>query len=455
MKKFIFLIMITVGVAACNPYGSEIPQKLVGNWINQDNGDWEYGLFEEFAIARNYFWKYVSVSDNAIVISKDAPYNQQITLNINLINDTTLDINGQQYRKATIPVDLADYPRNAILDYVRDLAAANYQRLTDFPHVEPDTTDFVPFSYNHMDSAVVLGYHRNTAQGLSSFFERYSSAPYPVWGMFDAVWLVEDTLWNYGRRSNLLWKFNGVASLDMSSLLQCWSFVNLPYVLQANDTMLVYTNYETLPLNGIYRKEHYVMGSNQRLCREQNAFYNWLVTKDQSAFSIGPNSSHYLSDSAFYADRLADYHKNSYYLETYINESKLPLSKKFVRYNTALVKYRFALDVCGINMADEVLDTLKINEDDFVVSVALMYAFKRVLNKDSRLYCDSGTCYLPATQENIDKNPGFILCKDEEDHRRLVNPKVIDDLGLSRDFADYFRFYQEQNFKGNTTTIID
>lgn len=441
MKKFIFLILITVGVAACNPYGSEIPDKLIGNWMNQDNGYWEYGLFEEFAIFNKNFWKYVSVTDSEIVIEKDAPDNQQVTLNISLINDSTLAINGKQYRRAVIPVDLSDY-RNKDLSIWIDLAAANYKLFTDYSNLEEDTTDFAPFSYNCMNSAVVLCYHRNTAQGISSFARRYRVSDWPIWGRFDEVFWINDSLWNYGRRYNFLWKFNGVASLDVSSTLQSWS-IDLPYVLQSNDTILIYTNYETLPIEGYYRKEHYVMCSNQRLCQEQDAFCNWLFMQDRSAFSTLRNN---MSDSAYYCQRLNDYQKDNYYLQTYIQQSKIPLSKKFVRYNTVLIKYRFAFDVCGIAEAEEALDTIKINENDFFVSMARMYAFKRVFLNDSRLYGNSDTCYLPVTKENIDNNPGFILCKDNKDHRRLVNPKVINDLGLSGEFADYFRFHEARNY---------
>lgn len=98
MKKISLLLAMAVMIAACNPYGSEIPRKLAGNWINEKNGNYDYGFFEEFAIAQSNFWKYKSVSDNEIVLQND----KTISLNVNILNDSTITVNGENISKSFI-----------------------------------------------------------------------------------------------------------------------------------------------------------------------------------------------------------------------------------------------------------------------------------------------------------------------------------------------------------------
>ena len=57
MKRIIFLVAIVTMLASCNPYGSQIPTDLVGNYVNTENFNWECGLYEEFAIYQNVILK--------------------------------------------------------------------------------------------------------------------------------------------------------------------------------------------------------------------------------------------------------------------------------------------------------------------------------------------------------------------------------------------------------------
>ena len=68
MKRLTFLIAMLALIAACNPYGSLVPENLVGAWINEQNGSWEYGFYEEFAICENDFWLYQTVDGDQIVL---------------------------------------------------------------------------------------------------------------------------------------------------------------------------------------------------------------------------------------------------------------------------------------------------------------------------------------------------------------------------------------------------
>ena len=100
MKKIILSVVTAVMFAACNPYGSEIPKQLVGNWINEQNGNYDYGFFEEFAVIKNDFWKYKSVTEKEIVLENK---NTQKTLSVNVLSDSTITVDGEKYFKIIYP----------------------------------------------------------------------------------------------------------------------------------------------------------------------------------------------------------------------------------------------------------------------------------------------------------------------------------------------------------------
>ena len=40
---------------------SLITDRFIGNWINSQTSNWEYGFFEKFAIYRSEFWDYKAI----------------------------------------------------------------------------------------------------------------------------------------------------------------------------------------------------------------------------------------------------------------------------------------------------------------------------------------------------------------------------------------------------------
>lgn len=39
----------------------QVPERIIGNWINTQSNNWEYGFFEQFAIYQSGFWNYESI----------------------------------------------------------------------------------------------------------------------------------------------------------------------------------------------------------------------------------------------------------------------------------------------------------------------------------------------------------------------------------------------------------
>ena len=55
MKRIAIFVAMVALIAACNPYGSEIPREIIGNYTYRGR---MLGLYEEFAIYQNDFWDY-------------------------------------------------------------------------------------------------------------------------------------------------------------------------------------------------------------------------------------------------------------------------------------------------------------------------------------------------------------------------------------------------------------
>ena len=139
--------MMLYAMTSCNPYGSQIPEKLNGCWVSRDNGRWEYGFFEEFAICNNNFWRYYSVSDTEIVLySKGAAAHTKnngkklglaldstaITLKISFEGDSILNVNGKRYWQFNTPYELSGTSEG-----FSQIAHNDFEKLIDYPTLSP------------------------------------------------------------------------------------------------------------------------------------------------------------------------------------------------------------------------------------------------------------------------------------------------------------------------------
>lgn len=444
MKRIfaILVVMTVIMIAACNPYGSEIPSRLNGNWINQQNGNWDYGFYEEFAIANNDFWKYSSVSKDEIVLTKDNNSGASISLKISLLNDTTLTINGVEYQK----YDYSDFEyMERTYDDDSDLTKCGAYALSKssfFPDVKEDTTDFKPHGYYRGDSAVIIFYDRNTAKGISSLNTRY---PFNQTYYMDIDKLngdgfigtgaqPVDSLEHYGMRYVFKVPVEGVSIVNDGNLLYNWGAgIYLPCIAEPNDTITVFLSKETFMARH-ERNEYYISGSNARFHREQQLFYNYLISKGIRYFNV--DFSH--DDMDYYKNRHDSYVRDTTLLNEFIAQCRMPLSKKFIRFNRLTLLYQFAADVVGYPQADDFIkQNINLNEEDvFVSRWAFTFAMRYIAIQDSKLNRDLG--YLPATKENFEKHPDFIAASFGN-VRRLINPKVAKDLGFSDDCIEMLR----------------
>ena len=58
---FIFCISVSAQQKAVSVIQPQIPEKFIGNWINTNTNNWEYGFFEKFAMYKSDFWNYKAI----------------------------------------------------------------------------------------------------------------------------------------------------------------------------------------------------------------------------------------------------------------------------------------------------------------------------------------------------------------------------------------------------------
>jgi len=84
-------LFTSIFLISCIILNAQIPETLIGNWINEKTNEWEYGFFEEFAIYKNDFWKYESIklkgNKTTLILKKD---NQTVLLDIEKNNNKDL-----------------------------------------------------------------------------------------------------------------------------------------------------------------------------------------------------------------------------------------------------------------------------------------------------------------------------------------------------------------------------
>ena len=425
MKKIILSVVTAVMFAACNPYGSEIPKQLVGNWINEQNGNYDYGFFEEFAVIKNDFWKYKSVTEKEIVLENK---NAQKTLSVNVLSDSTITVDGEKYFKIIYPEGV----ENISPLEVKKIADVYLQKMSYFPDVKEDTTDFAPYVYNRYDSATVTYYERNTAKGFNSFSRRFHSGNHTKYldivkmnnnGFHGCGSHIIDTMEHYGERYVFRVPTEGVSEIHNGNLLENWSeVIYLPSIIEPDDTLSFFLSRETFDVFG-YRNEHYAMGNNQRFFREQDLFFNYLVSQNIREYNYGRSAEMVDPDlTSYYDRRYKKFVDDTTLLAKFVAQSKMPLSKKFVHYNKNVTLYKFASEIVGCEEAEDFFkqNPQLFNEQEVLLSYwGVTFVMKYLKNQRDTIVL---------AQDNIMCVGGFI------------NPKKVKALGFSDDFVDLLRY---------------
>lgn len=459
MKRILFLVAMSAMIAACNPYGSTIPEDLVGNYLDIHNGEWKYGLYEEFAIYQKDFWDYESVSDDQIVLSKKTGEKVALKLAPVVGNGRSIIIDGVAQN-----LDVVSINGDTVLNYQpRD----NYGLYTYYSlmsdGIKKDTADFKKHSYG-IDTAVVRIYIRNTAKGIGALSKRdlHRSHSIQVFNYLeakDACSAPIDSTDHYGYRYEIKIPVMGASEMPMRNLFSDGGGYNseagnaVNYVVEPRDTLMFFYSEDS---NGggyissvdIYRAEVLCAGDNQRFNTEKNLSSSFLGQVS--------NERHYISEHHFYdennklqkVERIDTVYEDMcpffdlqlQNMQSRVAEIGFPVSDKYV--NNYARKLN-ALKRQEMMNFDKYKDTLKtifpLNEDEIFSTIT---AYNFVIN-----YILQNADTLSSTPENLAKHPDWIVAENEDgDTAKLLDPAFIKSLGLSDDFIEFFRLMHAVQF---------
>ena len=482
-RTLIYLSALLLVMTSCNPYGSQIPEKLNGCWVSRDNGRWEYGFFEEFAICNNNFWRYYSVSDDEIVLySRGAAAHTKnngkqlgialdstaITLKISFEGDSILNVNGKRYWQFNTPYELS-----GTSDGLSQIAHNDFEKLIDYPNTQPDTADF---DATAQGNAVVMIYERNTARGFRQFARRFEVNRHDLYDFYNPD---DTTSWtkfvgkpmgglsyfyskpsfpsnmsigaffpknidfdeHYGERYVFNVWVNGVTEFAADDLMHISGFHDpRTYIVEPGDTlMLFFDRWSAKPFGSTVITNHHIMGTNERFSREVDAYYNdiiWNVAKYNQGLNDWQRQQ--MSDTACWDYLTSHYAFDSALLESYLTNCPIPMSKKFVRFSRNQLLYNYAAGIANNALAADYLAQKfsQLNEADlYLSSDALNFVNKRILYNNERL---NGK--MPVTRENLEQHPDGILYGDYNQGAFLIDAKVLRDMGLSDKFIEDFRY---------------
>lgn len=415
MKKILYLLIVAAMLTACTPYGSQIPDSLIGNYLNFSNGKWECGLYEEFAIYQNDFWDYESISDSEIVLSKKS--GEKAVLIIDNTSTDYREIDGNRYNALAINGTQV-IKSDLNLEFSHQEILSSYQQ---FDGIEKDTSSFKKHKYA-MDTALVRVYIRNLAQGARAFFKRSV-------GRFNQIEVFNylearrvsgfplDSTDHFGYRYEIKIPVTGVSELTMYELFTDGvidynsggkTFMN--YIVEPGDTLMFYcleSGKRFVRSLVDIACETYCMGGNYRFNSEKNATIGLQV----------------LSDSTKILNA--------------INSCKVPISDKFLNIQHLKLKYNLLRQKMDSNSLQSIFP---ISEDEVFSSISV-YEF---LLDYIRKYAEN----IESTPENLSQHPDWIIAEVDNNHNRniLINPEFIKNLGFSDDFVEFFRLSHAVQF---------
>ena len=279
-KILLFVIVLLIGVfiffiflfsfQTVNP----LPEKYLGNWINENNNNWEYGLFEDFAIYKSDFWEYQSIKQNDT-------------------NCITLTLTR---KKEKIKLQLLSYGEKQIVvkhkDGKENLFVRMEKRYPAYP--VKDTTSFSNPLFL-IDSVTVIGYYRNMDKGMKGFVERFFPSPFEV-AVYD--FLTGEQVKYYtdidpsGRFKLTL------PIINSQELLVDWKRTRIRAVVEPQDTLFLFAdiNDYLMTANDRINYESYIdrpkqvlfMGNNARLNNEIYQYKNpWIqINKRSGQYAI-------------------------------------------------------------------------------------------------------------------------------------------------------------------------
>lgn len=298
---------------------AQLPKQLVGNWINEQNNDWEIGLYEDFAVYKSDFWSY-----------------SEITTDRKDLTQIEIEREGKKVRLAARQID--DSHIGIRFDKAKE---AKYIRMEKQypPYRTKDTSQFASPNFR-IDSATIIGYYRNLDKIPEAHRNQYNYNPIEV--------SVSDFLTGEERKHyadiDSLGRFK-ITFLVMNTqqVFFDWERLTRTIVVEPGDELFIFADlHDYVPIESDQSYEAYrdrpkqvcYMGDNARLNNE-------ICRYRQPMLYINRHELKDLSDMEYLKECENVYNQRMEVLKTYLQ--KYPTaSDKFITYMEIEEKFNSA-----------------------------------------------------------------------------------------------------------------
>ena len=318
---FVFCVSVTVSAQqkVVTTTQSQIPEKFIGNWINSNTNNWEYGFFEKFAMYKSDFWDYKAIQtlkngDVNLTLTKGK---QTVQLLLNLGKDNRITIQSAKC--------------NAVLYTKMDKIYPAYP--------QKDETAFAKPTFRK-DSATIIGYYRNRDKIPAQFADRLKKNTF----MVSAPDFIS------GKEQSYLADFDSLGRckltfpiMNAQELYVDWRGVQLHMSLEAGNTIALFVDLaDYIPLEADKSREGYENRPKQALFMGDNArLNNELTTYKPSSIYIDRRKAEKLTDMEYLSHCDSVYKKRTDVLNSFIIVNP-NVSKKFREFNTEYERYNLA-----------------------------------------------------------------------------------------------------------------
>ncbi|HZK68288.1 MAG TPA: hypothetical protein VFC36_01695, partial [Paludibacter sp.] len=325
---FIFCVSISVAGQQKSVVGvqkaesitpSLIPEKFIGNWINANTNNWDYGFFEKFVLYKSDFWDYKTVQ----------------TMKNGDVNLTL--VKGKQ----TVQLLLKSAKDNRITVQTAKGNAVSYSKMDKvYPaYPQKDETAFAKPTFRK-DSATIIGYYQNRDKIPAQFADRLKKSTF----MVSAPDFISGKEQDYLADLDSLGRFKlTFPIMNAQELYVDWRGVQLHMSLEAGNTIALFVDLaDYIPLEADKSREGYENRPKQALFMGDNArLNNELTTYKPSSIYIDRRKAEKLTDMEYLSHCDSVSKKRTDVLNSFIIVNP-NVSKKFREFNSEYERYNLA-----------------------------------------------------------------------------------------------------------------
>ncbi|MDD3079941.1 MAG: TlpA disulfide reductase family protein [Paludibacter sp.] len=297
----------------------QLPEKYAGNWINEQNNQWEYGFFEKFAVYNCDFWNYKSIvsgkkGQTLVTLEKG---NQLLNLKLSAIDEKHIAIKSGKAKSKSFVLMEKTYP------------AYRYRDYSTFPKPQFKS-----------DSATIIGYYRNLDQVPEQFRDRINFSPFTV-GSFNFTHEGDESFFT---DIDSLGRFKITFPVrNTQEMYVDWRRTTFPVVVEPEDTLFLFADMnDYIPREEDQNYQNYINRPKQVLFMGESARINNEIMQCKRVWnSENLDTDANVTDMDYLQACENVYNKRMAILNQYIAEHPT-VSEKFRYYKRNQEKYEFA-----------------------------------------------------------------------------------------------------------------